>query len=128
MWRWYYEKTIVTIYIPPEKKLTRTRWDEFLASLPQPCVIVGDCNAHNEEWGSYKTDIRGRIIQSSLTNCGLQLINTKEPTLVNFPHSNTSILDLMIVSGDLAGLCTFTRHNKIKQSLKTNYNHVMSGI
>jgi len=45
--------------------------------------MSGDFNSHSTEWGSIKTDNRGKEIEKMLENDRLVLLNNLEPTRIN---------------------------------------------
>lgn len=64
-------------------------------------VVCGDFNCHHRDWGSKKTDARGRRLNEAMTTLGLELANDGRPTRCQQP-SGYSTLDLTFHS---AGLC-----------------------
>lgn len=57
---------------------------------------------HSINWGSNKTDTRGKIIEELLTQDNLVLLNTGQPTRINPSNGNFSAIDLSISNTALA--------------------------
>ena len=56
--------TILNLYITRDQDFTLLELDNLLQQLPQPIIVVGDFNSYNVLWGSVRSDVRGRIVES----------------------------------------------------------------
>ena len=88
--------TICNVYIPPSKLLTSQELCDLYQQLPQPCLIVGDFNAHNTLWGSSSTTRSGTEVEKFIDLCNLCLLNNGEPTRVNLASDSMSAIDLSL--------------------------------
>lgn len=66
-----------------------------------------DFNAHNTIWDS-RTDGNGLVIEELTESKNLVCINTGEHTRLNVSTGTEMTIDLMLVSGALAGLYVWT--------------------
>lgn len=93
--------TICNIYLP------KYNWcladlNSIVDQLPPPFMIVGDFNAHSVNWGSTKTDARGREIERWLERDDLVILNTGSPTSLNTKSRTFAAIDLTIASSKIA--------------------------
>lgn len=94
--------TLCNLYIPPNRKFDLNEITDLVNQLPTPCILVGDWNSHNVIWGSEKTDSRGRIFETSLSEQDLVLLNTGEKTRFNASTGTFSAIDISVCSPFLA--------------------------
>ena len=94
--------TICNIYLPPSRTIDRGLLQNLYQQLPQPCLIVGDFNAHSRLWDSTRQnpDQRGSIIENFINSKNLILLNNGDPTRIQGPHE--SAIDLSICSPRLS--------------------------
>ena len=59
-------------------------------------MVMGDFNAHHEDWGNRKTDARGRVILEMAAKLWTTINNEGQPT-----HQSGTAIDLTIVSPEL---------------------------
>lgn len=95
--------TIVSIYIPPNHATIPTlqQLDELERQLPKPFMIVGDVNSRHINLLSTYTNEFGLLAMNFINNNNLVIINDDQVTRVG-AHGESAILDLVIVTGDLA--------------------------
>ena len=91
--------TICNIYSPQSHTLNENLLNHLYQQLPQPCLIVGDFNAHNPLWGGNDTDARGRAVENFITFNQLNLLNGHQPTRIEGLHETS--IDLSICSPSL---------------------------
>lgn len=94
--------TICNLYLPNQKNFSLTDIVNIIHQLHQPFILVGDFNSHSQNWGSYKTDTKGKIIEELLTDDNLVLLNTGQPTRINPSNGQFSAIDLSISNTSLA--------------------------
>ena len=80
-----------------------------------PVVIGGDFNAWAVEWGSQKTNKRGRILLESIAKLNVVLLNKYTVSTFN-KGSSSSIIDLTFISPSLPGTSTWKVLNIHTQS------------
>lgn len=87
----------------PCLRLCPAELDDVLRQVRTPVIWTGDFNAHNDLWGSDRTDGNGEVVENMMYDFDLVCLNDGRATRVQLGSSTTSCLDLMIVSGELAG-------------------------
>lgn len=85
--------TATSIYIPGREELVKNTLFNDLNNLPSPKIIMGDFNAHGENWGNAYTDRRGRLMDEVFVDDGLNVVNDGTAT-----HISGTVLDLTAVS------------------------------
>lgn len=93
--------TICNIYLHQTDIITPCILQQLIQQLPQPFVLTGDFNAHNNIWGSMQTDQRGQIIESLLNSTNITLLNDGSPTRFNIYNGTTSAIDLTFCSSNI---------------------------
>ena len=93
------EITICNLYSSGAHIINQQVLSNLYNQLPQPCLIVGDFNAHNQLWGSTNTDGRGREIEAFITQQGLNIMNNGAPTRILY--NTESAIDLSICSPEI---------------------------
>ena len=92
--------TVVGAYLSPSSRFDHKSLRDILSSAPDPCVLIGDFNAHHTLWGSLKTDVKGRNLVSFASDNELLLLNDGSPTFLR-GSTYSSCLDLAFVSRSL---------------------------
>lgn len=99
--------TVANIYIPPhyssnevEREITKEIVN-LARQLPKPFIMVGDFNAHNSSWGSFKNDMRGNLLVQAIAKQNWKVLNDGNPTRIHPASGKPSAIDLMIASNDL---------------------------
>jgi ribonuclease HI len=100
--------TFASIYIPPgeienrqKQENTANKIKHLMRQLPQPFVLMGDFNAHNERWGDNNTDNFGELVEESVDSENAVLLNTGEKTHISFAYDTEQAIDLTIASTDI---------------------------
>lgn len=65
-------------------------------------IICGDFNAHHTDWGSDRTEKKGKNIIKYLTEEQLELLNNETPTRIDPSQGKLSTIDLTIATPSLA--------------------------
>ena len=81
------------MYIPGRVEIIEREIRECIEELQRPVMVMGDFNAHHENWGNRKTDARGRVILEMAAKLGTIIINEEQQT--------GTAIDLTIVSPEL---------------------------
>ena len=93
-----HDRLIIMSYYSPPDKLINKHLIEKLFKLSENTLIIGDLNAHHEQWFSNKPNKKGKIITDLMNSLDLVLLNTNEPTYL--PPNNTKYsairIDLII--------------------------------
>lgn len=92
--------TVVGAYLSPSSRFDQKRLRDIIALTPDPCVIIGDFNAHHTLWGSQNTNMKGRSLVSFASDNQLWLLNDGSPTFLR-GSTYSSCLDLAFVSRSL---------------------------
>ena len=58
--------TICCIYIPPHFTVAQKDLDDLVNELPQPFLLLGDFNGHNQLWGDDNCDSLGEKVENVL--------------------------------------------------------------
>lgn len=87
----------------PCLRLSAVELEDIMRQVRPPVIWTGDFNAHNVLWGSRRTDGNGEVVEEIMHDFNLVCINDGHPTRVQLGSLTPSCLDLMIVSGELAG-------------------------
>lgn len=83
--------------------LSAAELEDVMRQVRPPVIWTGDFNAHNVLWGSSKTDGNGVVVENIMQDFNLVCLNDGHPTRVQLGSLTPSCLDLMLVSGELAG-------------------------
>ncbi|MGL5710891.1 MAG: hypothetical protein ACRCW9_08660 [Cetobacterium sp.] len=67
----------------------------------------GDFNNHNTLWGFKNTDLNGEIIEELIDESGLVSMNDGTGTRVNTANGKESVLDLTLISGNMANMSSW---------------------
>lgn len=95
--------TYVSVYIPPRKtkpKDLKVKMQKLIDQIPKPFLIMGDFNAHNKEWGSYKNDRWGDAIKDIIKTNNLKIMNNGSSTKTSIAYACLSAVDLTLASED----------------------------
>ena len=100
--------TICSLYIPPvlQNLSLNTELANLYSALPRPLILCADVNANNPLWGSPRSDVRGALLASWISDSDLVLLNTDEPTYLS-SQGIFSHIDLIICTPDIAGSYTW---------------------
>lgn len=93
---------ICNLYLPPSIIIPQNLVEDLIHELPQPFILLGDLNAHNEIWGSRLTDRRGHMLEEIITGENLVLLNTGEQTHLTMANGSLSAIDITICSSTIA--------------------------
>ena len=74
-------------------------------------VWCGDFNAHITLWGSKSTDVNGLAVEEFIEANGLVCIINSKGTRYNSVHNTESVIDLTLVSNDIAGVSVWEVKN-----------------
>jgi len=101
------ELSIISIYRNPNGSLSREDYNSLFAFCQSfsNAILVGDFNAHHNEWGSERTDNEGENLLSAATEATFSCINDGSPTFLTRPGQRISAIDLAFISPSIIGLC-----------------------
>ena len=88
--------TICSLYLPPTTSVTKEDLVRLFQQLPSPFLVLGDFNGHSPLWGSDQYNIRGRVVESALTEFDLCCLNDGSPTYLHPASCSTSCIDLTV--------------------------------
>lgn len=95
------EFTVCSIYLPPDATVSTTDVAAVVAQLPPPFLLLGDFNAHHPLWGGTQTTVRGRDVETLLSQQDICLLNTGAPTHFCVARGTYSAIDLSLCSPTL---------------------------
>lgn len=102
--------SILSVYIPPNCPFSAEPLRQILNSVPEPCMILGDFNAHGMAWGSCRDDGRSKIIMEILDDFRFSILNDGSYTRINHIN-NPSCLDLSLCTSSIALNCSWKTVN-----------------
>lgn len=108
--------TICNLYIPNQKQFSSLDIENIIQQLPRPFILVGDFKSHSENWGSERTDLKGKEINKILENDNIVLLNNGEHTRLNQANGLFSTIDLSLSSPTLAQRISWTTLAEIYDS------------
>jgi len=88
--------TICSIYLSPSTAYSITELENLIGQLPPPVLLLGDFNAHSQQWGSTKRITRGKMVEHFLFKSNLSLLNSGSPTYLHPATASFSAIDLSI--------------------------------
>jgi len=88
--------TICSIYLSPSTACNMTELENLIGQLPPPVLLLGDFNAHSQQWGSNKRSPRGKMMEDFLLKSNLSLLNSGSPTYLHPATASFSAIDLSI--------------------------------
>lgn len=94
---------IASIYLPspPGTQPTGPELDLLVAQIPEPRFILGDFNAHGQQWGGQADDRRAIILMKVFDDNNLVSLNTGEPTRIACPPIVSSALDISLCTTNM---------------------------
>lgn len=100
---------IASLYLPspPGTQPTGPDLEALVTQIPEPCFILGDFNAHGQQWGGQFDDRRAQILSKVFDDNDLVTLNTGEPTRIACPPIASSALDISVCSSQLGLSCTW---------------------
>lgn len=93
---------LVNIYNPPKNEMNLEEYNKIFKL--KNAIIMGDFNAKSRSWGNDKENKEGLVLEKLIDEHDFVVINNGEPTYQR-NEGGTSILDLTIVSNNLANKC-----------------------
>lgn len=96
--------SIVSIYRTHNNRLYVEEYESIFNVLGHLYIVTGDFNTHCHAFGSYKTDNDGRILLVAVDRTGCVFLNDGSAIGISYPQGHTSVVDLTLVSPNLASL------------------------
>ncbi len=96
--------TLCSIYLSPSFQVSRSDLDDLLDQLPQPYLLVGDFNAHNEAWDSCSnvvTNPKGKIMEKLISDNDLCIYNDGSSTYIHPATGSMTAIDLSLCTPSL---------------------------
>lgn len=87
--------TLLNFYNPCQK-LNADEFEDVMRQVRPPVIWTSDFNAHNELWGSNKTDWNGVVVETIMHDFNLVCLNDGHSTRVQLNSLIPSCLDLMM--------------------------------
>lgn len=98
---------IISIYKPPNVAANKKDWENIFSQFSSPAIYCGDFNCHHRLWGSPHDNAQGTTLVDALDSTDLIVINNCNATRITPPNQPKSIVDLTIVSPDIATQCQY---------------------
>lgn len=96
-------KIKVVNFYNPCKKLSMDILQKVAGPGQNRALWCGDFNSHSTLWGSSVTDYNGLAVEEYLEEEGLVCLNDGRATRFDLHNHSNSVIDLTLVSSDLAG-------------------------
>ncbi|XDV52299.1 hypothetical protein PO909_021042 [Leuciscus waleckii] len=96
---------VIINYYNPCRKLELGQITQIVGLDGNKVVVCGDFNAHSTLWGGVRTDANGEVIEELLEERNMVCLNDGRGTRIDVHTGNISVLDLTLVSRNLAGIC-----------------------
>lgn len=97
---WPFPVSIASFYIPNGKiPNLHSQLTEIIKKLPDPVILLGDCNGHHHSWGSPKNNLRGSILADFANENGLTILNDGSVTFIK--GQVESSIDVSLVSAHI---------------------------
>ena len=93
---------IASVYVPPLSIMSIRDVQQIVGQLSRPFIICGDFNAKSAEWGCYDENEKGRTLMEACDELNMTIINDGVATHPQKPPRQSSVIDLAIVSDDIA--------------------------
>ena len=89
---------ICSLYLPPNAPIVDDDITSLISQLPGNRLVLGDFNAHHQQWGSERSSVRGEQIVDIMLQTNLCLLNDGSATRVDDRTGNASAIDLSLLS------------------------------
>ena len=96
---------IIHVYNSPGNKIDEDAFENLFKH--RNAIILGDFNAKSPQWQHKKYNAQGEALERIMDKCELVLINSGESTYQK-EAGGASVLDLSMVSSNLAVLCSWS--------------------
>ena len=80
--------SVYKIYLSNHYTLDITELKSLINQIPTLFILLRNFNSHNSLWNSYKTDERGKQIETFINNNNIIIINDNAPTHLNVSNGN----------------------------------------
>lgn len=96
---------IISVYIPPQAKVTKTDLLKFFSQFNSDYILGGDFNAHHTNWGNVSNCNKDIAVYDAILQSNQVILNNGEQTYCPHWRSVSSAIDLTIVSSSLMNYC-----------------------
>ena len=109
--------TVCSIYLSPNSPVRKEDFSRLINQLPRPFLLLGDLNGKHPLWDSnHLADQRGKMIEKTLMEESIAILNNAEPTHYHIQNNTFSTIDLSLCSVDALGLFTQERDGDLHGS------------
>lgn len=122
---------IISIYIPPQVKISKNNMVKFLSQFKDNIILGGDFNAHHTNWGNDYICEKGAAVYEATLQSNYVILN--DGTSTYSPHWKCvlSAIDITIVSSCLTAFCEWhsitdnwgSDHRPIEIQINGNLTH-----
>ena len=92
---------ICSLYCPPNTPVADADYLSLVGQLPGNKLVVGDFNAHHQQWGGVRSSNRGEQIVNTLLQTNLCLLNDGSATRVDDRTGTATAIDLSLASANI---------------------------
>ena len=92
---------ICSLYLPHNTSISDDDITSLISQLPGNRLILGDFNAHHQQWGSERSSPRGEQIVNLLLQTNLCLLNDGSATRVDDRTGTATAIDLSVASANI---------------------------
>ncbi|ORD93096.1 RTJK, partial [Enterospora canceri] len=92
---------ICSLYLPSNTPIADDDLKSLFHQLPGNKLVLGDFNAHHQQWGSERSSARGEQIVNILLQTNLCLLNNGCATRVDDRTGNATAIDLSLASPNM---------------------------
>lgn len=96
---------IINMYSHPRHRISKAFLENTIRSLEGSIIWMGDLNSHNPIWGSNHSNNSGNVIAEVIMELNLVTLNDGTTTRLQLIGQSPSIIDLTIVSNNIASDC-----------------------
>lgn len=98
------DKMIIINYYNPCRQVEVKQLEDIWKDLTGRIIWCGDFNAHSTLWGE-KDDVNGNVIEEFMEEKELVCLNDGSGTRIDVARGTESVIDLTIVTKNIAGKC-----------------------
>ena len=96
--------SVINIYISPGRRISRSHFEQVFAISSPRALYIGDFNAHHPLWSNAEMNANGRHLYHIVDWENLFVVNTTKPTRLDISRMRYSLIDLTIVTPNLASV------------------------
>ena len=103
---------LLNIYIPPNQPFSASDINNIISQINIPIILVGDCNAWSDLWGSPASNNRGKALEDVILASNLAVLNNGSPTHFS-THKTFTHVDISLCSSHLLPITEWKISNNL---------------